>query len=70
MNELFKDITYVIILITAVYVAFYLGTRHDTIEQRTARYNCDLSEFAADIPQDVRNECRRRRIESINKQGN
>lgn len=68
MNELIKDIFYLIILFLAVWVSFYLGTRHDTVSQRTARYNCDLAEFVADVPVDVRNECRRLRIQQINKE--
>jgi len=66
MNELFKDFFYLLLVFVVVWCAFYLGTRHDTVEQRTDRYDCSITEFVADIPQDVRNECRRRRIESIN----
>lgn len=68
MNELVKDIYYLILIFALTWIAFYLGTRHDTLEQRTNRYNCALTEFVADVPQDVRNQCRQRRIDSINKQ--
>ena len=66
MNELVKDLFNIVVLFCVVWIGFYLYTRHDTIERRTDRYECSLTEFVADVPQDVRNECRRRRIESIN----
>jgi hypothetical protein len=68
MNEILKDIYYLILVFAVIWAVFYLGTRHDTVEQRTNRYDCALTEFVANIPQDIRNECRRRRINSINKQ--
>ena len=68
MNEIFKDLYYLIVMFIAVWIAFYLGTRHDSIEQRTARYDCNLTEFVARIPDDVRNQCRRQKLESINNQ--
>lgn len=64
--HLIKDLFYVVLIFLAVYITFYLVHRHDTVEQRTARYDCSLTEFLADIPADVRTECRRRRIEQIN----
>ncbi len=64
--HLVKDLFYVVLLFLAVYIAFYLAHRNDTVAQRTARYDCTLTEFLADIPPDVRAECRRRRIEQIN----
>lgn len=70
MNEIFKDITYLICVFVAVWIAFYLGTRHDTIAERTARYDCTLADFQARVPEDIREECRRIKLESINKQGN
>lgn len=66
MNEIFKDISYIFILIIAVYVAFHLGTRHDTLQEKTDRHDCNLTEFIAQVPDDVREECRRRRIEIYN----
>ena len=65
MNEIFKDIFYVFIIFAAVWAAFYLGTRHDTLEQKMKYYDCSLTEFIPDVPNDVRIECRRQRIESI-----
>jgi len=68
MNQLIKDIVYIICMFVLVYITFYLSTRNDSLEQRMARYDCTLSEFVPDIPQDVRTECRRRVIERINQQ--
>ena len=68
MNELLKDLVYLAVLFVAIWIAFYLGTRHDTLEDRFRRYDCSLSEFAPDIPSDVRAECRRRRLEHYNNQ--
>ena len=68
MNELVKDLIYVVVLFCVVWCIFYLYTRHDTTEQRMVRYDCRISEFAPDIPQDVRAECRRRAIELYNQQ--
>lgn len=66
MKEMFKDFSYLIIMFIAVWLAFYLGTRHDTLEQRMRRYDCRITEFAPDIPNDIREECRRRRLEAFN----
>jgi hypothetical protein len=68
MNELIKDAFYVILIFALAFVAFYLGTRNSTLEQRTNRYDCSLTEFVPDVPPDVREECRRRRIEQLNQQ--
>jgi hypothetical protein len=66
MNELFKDLFYLLLLFVLTWCGFYLFTRHDTIEQRVTRYNCDLSEFVARIPDDIRAECRRQKIIQLN----
>lgn len=66
MNELFKDLFYLLLLFVLTWCGFYLFTRHDTIEQRAARYNCDLAEFVARIPDDIRAECRRQKIIQLN----
>ena len=63
-----KDFFYVVIIFFAVWFAFYLTHRHDTLEQKTARYDCKLAEFVANIPAEVREECRRRVIEKMNLQ--
>ena len=63
-----KDLFYVAVLFVCIMIAFYLGTRHETLEEKMSRYNCSLSEFVPDIPTDVRNECRRRVIERINQE--
>jgi len=68
MSDLFKDLFYLIIVFLAVWVGFYLYTRHDTVEQRVVRYDCSIAEFSPDIPQDVRAECRRKAIELYNQQ--
>lgn len=68
MNEIFKDVVYFLILFLIAYVVFYLYTRHDTLEQRTARYDCNLTEFIGNVPNDVRDECRRLRLAAINNQ--
>ena len=68
MNEIFKDLVHILLLFVLVWCGFYLYTRHDTLEQKMARYDCDLSEFAADYPPEVRVECRRRAIELYNQQ--
>ena len=67
MNEICKDVTYLILMFAAVWGAFYLGTRHDSIEERVRHYDCRIVEFAPDIPEDVRTICRGRRIEQRNK---
>lgn len=68
MNEIVKDIIYLLIVFLIVWISFYLYTRHDTIEKRTSRYNCDLTEFLAHIPNDIKEECRRQKIQAINNQ--
>lgn len=66
--HIIKDLFYVLLLFIAVYVGFYLLHRHDTLEERTARYDCRMSEFVPDFPPEVREECRRRTLELINSQ--
>lgn len=63
-----KDMFLVLLLFLAVYLAFYLGMRHETTEQRIARYDCRMAEFVPDFPPEVRAECRRRTLEKINQQ--
>lgn len=68
MNEIVKDIFYFVLIFFIVYAVSYLYTRHDTLAQRTSRYDCNLTEFVAGVPDDVRDECRRIKLEAINKQ--
>ena len=68
MNEIIKDIFYVALLFLAVWAAFFIGMRNETTEQRTIRYDCRLSEFSPDFPNDVRQECRRKALEQYNQQ--
>jgi hypothetical protein len=68
MNQLLKDIIYILLVFALIYIMFYLGTRHNTLEEKMARYDCSLSEFVPDVPPEVRAECRRRAIERINQQ--
>lgn len=68
MNELLKDIFNLALVFLIVWFGFYLYTRHDTLAEKTAKYNCDLTEFMAKTPDDVKNECRRIKIETINNQ--
>jgi|LauGreDrversion4_2_1035121.scaffolds.fasta_scaffold142338_2 hypothetical protein len=68
MSELFKDLFYLIMVFILVWVVFYLFTRHDTVEQRILRYDCRISEFSPDFPNDIRQECRRRALEQYNQQ--
>ena len=63
-----KDLFWLAVLFLAIWIAFYLGTRHETLQDRIVRYDCSLTEFAPDIPNDVRDECRRRRLEAYNQQ--
>lgn len=63
---LLKDLFYLAILFIAMWIAFYLSMRHDSLEQRMVRYDCRLSEFAPDFPPDIRAECRRRALEAYN----
>lgn len=65
MNELIKDLLNIIILFCLVWIGFYLYTRHDTLEQRMIRYDCNLTEFVPNVPNDVVNECRRRKLETF-----
>jgi len=66
MNQILKDIVYLIAMFAAMWFAFYLGTRHDSIEERVRHYDCRIVEFAPDIPEDVRTICRARRMEELN----
>lgn len=68
MNDLIKDTFYIILMFIAVWFSFYLYTRHDTLEQKMARYDCRISEFDPGFPPEVRAECRRRAIELYNQQ--
>ena len=68
MNDLIKDIFYLALVFLAVWIVFYLYTRHDTVEQRVLRYDCRIAEFSPDIPQDVRIQCRRQALELYNQQ--
>ena len=68
MNEIIKDIFHVALLCLAVWTAFFIGTRNETTKQRTIRYDCRLSEFSPDFPDDVRKECRQRALEYYNQQ--
>lgn len=64
--ELVKDMFYVILLFVLVWIGFYLFTRHDSIELRVLRYDCNLAEFQARIPDDIRNQCRQLKLDAIN----
>jgi hypothetical protein len=66
--HIIKDFFYLIIIFLGVWFAFYLTHRHDTLEQKTARYDCKLAEFVPNVPPEVREECRRRTIEQFNQQ--
>lgn len=66
--ELLKDLFYIIVMFILVWCGFYLYTRHDSVEQRVGRYDCALTEFQARTPDDIRNECRRIKLNSINNQ--
>ena len=66
MATLVKDIFLVIIMIALVWLAFYLGSRHDTLEERVQRYDCRLTEFVAGIPPDIRSACREQQLQELN----
>ncbi len=68
MNEIFKDLYYLCLLFLLTWCGFYLYTRHDTIEQRVQRYDCNLAEFQSRVPEDIRNACRQITINKINNQ--
>lgn len=63
-----KDIALLLCMCVLVCIAFYLGTRHWTLEDQMKHYDCRLAEFVPDFPPEVRAECRRRTIEWINQQ--
>jgi hypothetical protein len=63
-----KDFIYLILVFVFVWIAFYLGTRNATLEEKMARYDCTLAEFSPDFPPEIRQECRRRALERINQQ--
>jgi hypothetical protein len=63
-----KDIVLILALSILVYLALFLATRNQTLEQRMAHYDCRLSEFVPDFPPEVRAECRRRVLEQLNRQ--
>ncbi len=62
-----KDLMYVLAIFIAVWVAFYLIEKNYTLAERMVRYDCRLAEISPDYPTDVRDECRRRRIELMNR---
>ena len=64
--ELLKDLFYIAVMFLIVWFGFYLYTRHDTVDQRVTRYDCALTEFQARVPNDIRMECRRRKLELLN----
>ncbi len=66
--HLLKDLLLVFAMFLAVYLSFYLGMRHEPLEDKMQRYDCSLTEFVPDVPAEVRNECRRRRVELINQE--
>ena len=66
--ELLKDTFYVLVMFILVWCGFYLYTRHDSVNQRANRYDCALTEFQARVPDDIREECRRRKLELLNKE--
>ena len=66
MATLVKDIVLVIIMIALVWLAFYLGSRHDTLEERVQHYDCGLTEFVGGIPPDIRSACREQRLQELN----
>jgi len=68
MNELIKDFILILAIFCLVYVAFYLAQRHDTIEQKLSRYDCDLVHFEARIPDEIIMACRNQKLNIINKQ--
>lgn len=68
MNEIIKDIFYIALVFLFVWCGFYLYTRHDDIEQRVKRYNCNLTEFQPRVPEDIRTACRSAILDKINNQ--
>lgn len=68
MNELVKDVIAIFTVFTLVYIAFYFVMRHDTIEQKLPRYDCNLVHFEAGIPEDIVKACRDQHLNTINKQ--
>lgn len=66
MNELLKDLFYLLIGFVIVWVGFYFFTRHDTLQQRMQYYDCKLVEFNPNVPEDIILECRNQRIQEIN----
>jgi NADH:ubiquinone oxidoreductase subunit 3 (subunit A) len=65
MATLVKDIILVIIMIALVWLAFYLGSRHDTLDERVQHYDCGLTEFEP-VPSDIRSACREQRLQELN----
>lgn len=61
-----KDMILIALIFLAVWISFHLWTRHDTVENKVVRYDCRIAEFSPDIPNDVREECRRKAIEQYN----
>lgn len=66
--ELIKDFFYMILVFIIAWAGFYLYTRHDSLEQRVQRYDCNLTEFQPRIPDDIRNQCRQLKLNQINNQ--
>jgi len=68
MNELVKDFILIIAMFCLVYLAFYLFQRHDTVEQKLSRYDCNLVHFEARVPEEIVIACRNQKLNIINKQ--
>ncbi len=68
MNEIIKDVLSLIVVSALLWVGFYLFTRHDSLQQKASRYDCNLTEFVANVPNDIRDECRRQKLLTINNQ--
>ena len=66
--SIIKELFYVAVIFLGMWMAFYLGMRNEPLAEKVSRYDCRLTEFAPDIPPEVRQECRRRHIEQINQQ--
>ena len=65
--SIFKDFFLLAVLAALMFCIMFLVRKHESLEQKMERYNCSLSEFAPDFPQEVRNECRRQRLEAFNR---
>lgn len=67
MKDVLKDICYLIIVFAIAWFTFYLTMRHDTLEKKLSRYDCSLAQTISSFPEEIREGCKNKHIEELNK---